>query len=250
MKRKYHVNEATGKVGRCSAKPGNCPLKDSMGNEPEHYFTRKDARAGYENTMSEENFSTLSKNVENNKIYKDSEKRNVSNAVYSMEDVSVGKRVKKNMFDPFSSDPTNMYEEEVWFQHNGVNIGFVHIQREKVFWEEDKQEIPLDLAREKDVIDEENDNYFTVLCDIEVRNAGANQGVFVVKKLQELYGDIFLTGGCTPAGYKFISKNKELFKQVPGHGKTMDIYSDDFEAVYKPQNFVSHWDKAEPEFPL
>ena len=45
---KYHINGQTGKPGKCSAKPGNCPL----GGEGEHFESEAEARLNYEVVMA------------------------------------------------------------------------------------------------------------------------------------------------------------------------------------------------------
>lgn len=61
---KYHISPKTGRPNLCDAKPGNCPLKNDDGSDPQHFSDKPTARAFYEESMKEKEFDTLSKEDE------------------------------------------------------------------------------------------------------------------------------------------------------------------------------------------
>ena len=49
MSNQYHINENTGKVAKCHAQPGNCPITRQSGGE--HYSNPEEAQSAYEKSQ-------------------------------------------------------------------------------------------------------------------------------------------------------------------------------------------------------
>lgn len=231
---KYHVNPDTGRVGVCKANKTPCKFVDGL-----HAEDKETAQRKYERIMMSQQFPTLKK-----------EKAYEPQKISSVDEIEVGSSQKKSHDPRHPRKETNVYSENVWFKHNGENIGFVRIMRKKVYWNTDTQEIPEDKAK-IDGIEGETDDYYTIMCDIEIRNPGMGHGRFVLEKLIERYGDIFISGSATPAGVAFNNKNLDLLHQSPADKRRNgDITSPNVKSSFNDMGFVDDWDNELPKFPL
>lgn len=225
---KYHLNPDSGRVGICKAEK-RCPLIDAI-----HGETKEEARRNYEHTMQSRQFPILKK-----------EKPFEPKPIGSIEELEVASGGRKE----FNYEPG--IQEILWFKHNGEVIGYAKISRRKVWWKEDKQELPLD----KQAKPEDTTKFFTTIADFQVRAPGMGHGRKILEKLKDTYGDIFTTGGATPEGAKFLLANKDIFKQDPGYssghmGKFVNLSDPEFESTFSSMGFVDDWDNSRSSFPL
>jgi len=225
---KYHLNPETGRVGVCKAEK-QCPLIAAI-----HGETKEEARTNYEYTMMSMAFPVLKK-----------EKPFEPKIIESLDDLEVTSGGQKDFYGK------DGYSEIIWLKHEGEVIGYAKIMREKVWWNADRQPIPIDkLAKPED-----KEAFYTVLADFEVRAPGLGHGRKILEKLHGIYGDIFTTGGATPEGAKFLKSNKNLFSQDPtyssgGYYERTNIGSSEFDSSYESMSFVQDWDNSRSKFPL
>lgn len=228
----YHVNPDTGRVGVCKAVKKPCKFVDGVHAESKDVAKRK-----YERIMSHSQFKVLKRKVDF-----------VPTQIKSVDDVSVV--VGDRRYHDHLRKNGNEFSENLWFEHNGETIGFVKIMRHKVYWDSSVQNIPLDNTR-IDSADEDGDNFYTVMCDIEVRTPGLGHGRFILEKLTERCGDVFISGNATQAGVSFNNKNLDLLHQDPSSIRMNgDIRSPKATSSFDDMNFVSDWDNKLPKFKL
>lgn len=102
------------------------------------------------------------------------------------------------------------------------------------YWFEDDEQVPLGWMKVHDYGDGR-----VFICDIETRAPGI--GVPLVDALIAKYqvSCLYTTGGCTPAGYRFLDKLHNLGKVELG---SSSFTWENLQPSYRPIRFVEDWD--------